>query len=93
MRINPTTSGPGVPALEKKNLGRIAQIIGPVLDVAFPPGKMPNIYNALVVRCRDAGCLQINVTCEVQQFLGNNRVRAVALSATDGLKRGMNGSD
>ncbi|XP_034226077.1 ATP synthase subunit beta, chloroplastic [Prunus dulcis] len=89
MRINPTTSGPGVPALEKKNLGRIAQIIGPVLDVAFPPGKMPNIYNALVVRGRDAVGQQINVTCEVQQLLGNNRVRAVAMSATDGLKRGM----
>lgn len=88
MRINPTTSGPGVPALEK-NLGRIAQIIGPVLDVAFPPGKMPNIYNALVVRGRDAVGQQINVTCEVQQLLGNNRVRAVAMSATEGLKRGM----
>ena len=50
MRINPTTSGPEVSALEKKNLGRIAQIIGPVLDVAFPPGKMPNIYNTLVVK-------------------------------------------
>ncbi|RXH84274.1 hypothetical protein DVH24_027173 [Malus domestica] len=89
MRINPTTSGPGVPALEKKNLGRIAQIIGPVLDVAFPPGKMPNIYNVLVVRGRDDVGQQTNVTCEVQQLLGNNRVRVVAISATDGLKRGM----
>ena len=41
MRINPTTSGPGVSTLEKKKSGRIAQIIGPVLDVTFPPGKMP----------------------------------------------------
>ena len=89
MRINPTTSSPGVPALEKKNLGRIAQIIGPVLDVAFPPGKMPNIYNALVVKGRDTVGQQINVTCEVQQLLGNNRVGAVAMSATDGLMRGM----
>ncbi|XP_054793102.1 ATP synthase subunit beta, chloroplastic [Prosopis cineraria] len=89
MRINPTTSGPEVSALEKKNLGRIAQIIGPVLDVAFPPGKMPNIYNALVVKGRDTVGQQINVTCEVQQLLGNNRVRAVAMSATDGLMRGM----
>ncbi len=77
----------------RKKSQRIAQIIGPVLDVAFPPGKMPNIYNALVVKGRDTVGQQINVTCEVQQFLGNNRVRAVALSATDGLKRGMNGSD
>ncbi|XP_050203588.1 ATP synthase subunit beta, chloroplastic-like [Mercurialis annua] len=89
MRINPTTSDPGVSALEKKNLGRIAQIIGPVLDVAFPPGKMPNIYNALVVKGRDTVGQEINVTCEVQQLLGNNRVRAVAMSATDGLTRGM----
>ncbi|KAL2922368.1 ATP synthase subunit beta chloroplastic [Bienertia sinuspersici] len=75
--------------LEKENLGRIAQIIGPVLDVAFPPGKMPNIYNALVVKGRDTTGQPINVTCEVQQLLGNNRVRAVAMSGTDGLTRGM----
>ncbi|MCE5167671.1 hypothetical protein HAX54_015822, partial [Datura stramonium] len=57
--------------------------------VAFPPGKMPNIYNALVVQGRDSVGQQINVACEVQQLLGNNRVRAVAMSATDGLTRGM----
>ncbi|KAI4298050.1 hypothetical protein MLD38_040514 [Melastoma candidum] len=89
MKINPTTSVPGVSTLEKKNLGRIAQIIGPVLDVSFTPGKMPNIYNALVVKGRDTIGQEINVTCEVQQLLGNNRVRAVAMSATDGLMRGM----
>ncbi|THU43598.1 hypothetical protein C4D60_Mb00t18160 [Musa balbisiana] len=50
---------------------------------------MPNIYNALVVKGRDTIGQQINVTCEVQQLLGNNRVRAVAMSATDGLMRGM----
>ncbi|KAL2924353.1 ATP synthase subunit beta chloroplastic, partial [Bienertia sinuspersici] len=44
-----------------------------VLDVAFPPGKMPNIYNALVVKGRDTTGQPINVTCEVQQLLGNNR--------------------
>ncbi|THU43428.1 hypothetical protein C4D60_Mb00t02540 [Musa balbisiana] len=89
MRINPTPSSPAVSTLEEQNLGRIAQIIGPVLDVVFPPGKMPNIYNALVVKGRDTIGQQINVTCEVQQLLGNNRVRAVAMSATDGLMRGM----
>ncbi|KAJ8419200.1 hypothetical protein Cgig2_015041 [Carnegiea gigantea] len=89
MKANPTTSSPGVSTLEKKKLGRIAQIIGPVLDVAFPPGKMPNIYSALVVKGRDTAGQPINVTCEVQQLLGNNRVRAVAMSATDGLTRGM----
>ena len=50
---------------------------------------MPNIYNALVVKGRDTAGQPINVTCEVQQLLGNNRVRAVAMSATDGLTRGM----
>ncbi|KAI3878781.1 hypothetical protein MKX03_009024 [Papaver bracteatum] len=89
MKTNPTPSGLGVSALEEKNLGRVAQIIGPVLDVSFPPGKMPNIYNALVVKGRNTDGELINVTCEVQQLLGNNRVRAVAMSATDGLKRGM----
>ncbi|CAN6462643.1 unnamed protein product [Victoria cruziana] len=89
MRKNPTTSGLGVSTLVEKNQGCVAQIIGPVLDVAFPPGKMPNIYNSLVVKGRDTAGQEINVTCEVQQLLGNNRVRAVAMSATDGLTRGM----
>ncbi|KAD4180286.1 hypothetical protein E3N88_28877 [Mikania micrantha] len=87
--MNPTTSSSGVATLDKKNLGCIAKIIGPVLNVAFPPGKMPIIYNALVVKGRDTVGQPINVTCEVQQLLGNNRVRAVAMSATDGLTRGM----
>jgi len=50
---------------------------------------MPNIYNALVVKGQDTLSQQINVTCEVQQLLENNRVRALAMSATDGLMRGM----
>ncbi|KAI3894652.1 hypothetical protein MKW92_003102 [Papaver armeniacum] len=50
---------------------------------------MPNIYNALVVKGRNTDDELINVTCEVHQLLGNNRVRVVAMSATDGLKRGM----
>ncbi|KAK3417467.1 hypothetical protein EUGRSUZ_H03409 [Eucalyptus grandis] len=89
MRINLTTLGPGVSTLENNNLGCIAQIIGPALDVAFPPGKMPNIYNALAVKGRDTISQEINVTCEVQQLLGNNRVRTVAMSAVNVLMRGM----
>jgi F-type H+-transporting ATPase subunit beta len=89
MRTNPTTSRPGVSTIEEKSVGRIDQIIGPVLDITFPPGKLPYIYNALIVKSRDTADKQINVTCEVQQLLGNNRVRAVAMSATDGLMRGM----
>ncbi|GKB10340.1 ATP synthase CF1 beta subunit, partial [Tanacetum coccineum] len=79
--MNPASSG----VATQKNLGRVSQIIGPVPDVAFPPGKMPNIYNAMVVKGRDINGEPI----KVQQLLGNNRVRAVAMSATDGLTRGI----
>ena len=89
MKLNPTASSLGDSTLQKKKRGRIAQIIGPVLDIVFPKGKMPYIYNALVVTGKDTIGQQINVTCEVQQLLGNNRVRAVAMSATDGLMRGL----
>nr|AYD72526.1 ATP synthase CF1 beta subunit [Halicoryne sp. HV04044] len=76
-------------AIETKNIGRITQIIGPVLDVEFPPGQMPNIYNALVVRGTNQAGQNVAVTCEVQQLLGDHCVRAVSMSATDGLMRGM----
>ena len=71
------------------NLGRITQIIGPVLDVAFAPNKMPNIYNALVVEGKNDAGDDIRIVAEVQQLLGDNLVRAVSMSATDGLMRGM----
>jgi F-type H+-transporting ATPase subunit beta len=69
--------------------GRITQIIGPVIDVTFPAGKLPNIYNALVIRGQNARGQDVAVTCEVQQLLGDKAVRAVAINATDGLMRGM----
>jgi F-type H+/Na+-transporting ATPase subunit beta len=53
MRTNPTTSRAGVSTIEEKSTGRIDQIIGPVLDITFPPGKLPYIYNALIVNSRD----------------------------------------
>jgi F-type H+-transporting ATPase subunit beta len=64
--------------------GFISQIIGPVLDIEFPNGELPKIYNALVITS-DTG---EEITCEVQQLLGNNKVRAVSMTSTDGLKRG-----
>ena len=67
-----------------QNTGKIRQIIGPVLDVEFQPGEMPNIYNALRVPFADN-----EVICEVQQLLGDHCVRAVSMSGTDGLMRGM----
>jgi len=63
--------------------GFISQIIGPVLDIEFPNGELPKVYNALIISSGDS-----SVTCEVQQLLGNNKVRAVSMTSTDGLKRG-----
>ena len=74
---------------QTKSVGLITQIIGPVLDVSFQPGCMPNIYNALIVEGKNESGDAISVTCEVQQLLGDNLVRAVSMSATDGLMRGM----
>ncbi|MFZ5592011.1 MAG: F0F1 ATP synthase subunit beta, partial [Bacillota bacterium] len=67
------------------SVGHIVQVIGVVVDVRFPPGHVPEIYNALKVERPDQGPL----TLEVAQHLGNNCVRTVAMSATDGLVRGM----
>ena len=69
----------------EKNEGIITQIIGPVIDVEFASGELPEIYNALNITFDDGKVL----VAEVQQMLGSNRVRTVAMSSTDGLKRGM----
>lgn len=71
------------------NSGTIIQIIGPVMDISFPPGKMPGIYNSLIVDYSNESNEKIRVVCEVQQLLGDNVVRAIAMSATDGLQRGI----
>jgi len=76
-------------SVQVKNEGRITQIIGPVMDIAFSAGNMPNIYNSLVVEGKTASGEEIRITVEVQQLLGDNLVRAVAMSATEGLMRGM----
>jgi len=70
------------------NTGKIVQIIGPVLDIEFP-GELPAIYNALTVEYDMPGAGRTKLTLEVQQHLGDNWVRAVAMSTTEGLKRGM----
>ncbi|MFN9174372.1 MAG: F0F1 ATP synthase subunit beta [Synechocystis sp.] len=75
---------------EATNVGKITQVIGPVIDAQFPSGKLPRIYNALKVQGTNSAGTEIAVTCEVQQLLGDNQVRAVAMSSTDGLVRGMN---
>jgi len=78
-----------VTTTEKTHIGYITQIIGPVLDVKFPSGKLPAIYNALTIKGTNASGQHVAVTCEVQQLLGDSQVRAVAMSSTDGLVRGM----
>ena len=78
-----------VTTTEKTHIGYITQIIGPVMDVKFPSGKLPAIYNALTIRATNAAGQEVAVTGEVQQLLGDGQVRAVAMSTTDGLVRGM----
>ncbi|MEH1834612.1 MAG: F0F1 ATP synthase subunit beta [Nostoc sp.] len=82
-----------VTTAEKTNIGYITQIIGPVVDVKFPGGKLPQIFNALkIIGSNEAG-QEINLTVEVQQLLGDNQVRTVAMSSTEGLVRGLEVSD
>jgi F-type H+-transporting ATPase subunit beta len=70
--------------------GRVVQVIGPVLDVEFDPDAIPEIYNALELKSEgENGGLTIDLVAEVQQHIGRNQVRAVAMSSTDGVTRGM----
>ncbi|MFQ6045994.1 MAG: F0F1 ATP synthase subunit beta [Gemmatimonadales bacterium] len=71
------------------NFGRIVQIIGPVIDVEFEPEQLPELYTALEVKDDGDGRPPVRVVAEVQQHIGRNQVRAVAMSSTDGLVRGM----
>ncbi|GDX86281.1 MAG: F0F1 ATP synthase subunit beta [Gemmatimonadetes bacterium] len=75
------------------NIGTIVQIIGPVLDVAFQNGHLPEIYNALVINSTTDSGQPIKVTAEVQQHIGRNQVRAVCMSTSDGVVRGMDAVD
>ena len=74
-------------------IGEITQVIGPVIDVHFPSGELPEIYNALRIEAKNEAGVEVRLTAEVQQHLGDNRVRAVAMSSTDGLTRGMKAQD
>ena len=67
------------------NKGYVTQIIGPVLDIEFPNGTLPPIYSAIKIETEDG----IGNIVEVQQLLGDNKVRAVSMRSTDGLKRGV----
>ena len=71
----------------ERAVGKVVQVIGPVLDVEFE-GHLPAIYNALHIKSSESG-IDIDVIAEVEQHLGENRVRAVAMKPTDGMQRGM----
>ena len=75
--------------VETTNKGYVCQIIGPVLDIEFPDGNLPPIYSAIKIETADG----IGNIVEVQQLLGDNKVRAVSMRSTDGLKRGVEAVD
>nr|YP_010215754.1 ATP synthase CF1 subunit beta [Thalassiosira tenera]UBQ35266.1 ATP synthase CF1 subunit beta [Thalassiosira tenera] len=75
--------------VETTNKGYVCQIIGPVLDIEFPTGNLPPIYTAIKIETADG----LGNIVEVQQLLGDNKVRAVSMRSTDGLKRGVEAVD
>src|SRR5438874_1557319 len=81
-------------ATKTAQAGKIVQIIGPVVDVEFEAGHLPAIYNAIRIQSDGTGGGQpLDVIAEVEQHLGENRVRAVAMKPTDGMQRGMKAVD
>src|SRR6476646_5885932 len=81
-------------ATQTQQVGKIVQVIGPVVDVEFEAGHLPAIYNALRIQSEAKGGREaIDVIAEVEQHLGENRVRAVAMKPTDGMQRGMSAVD
>src|SRR5271168_2803476 len=81
-----------VASTEQQKIGRIVQVIGSTFDAEFEEGHLPEIYNAIKVEAEQRG-VALKLTGEVQQHLGGNRVRCVALGTTDGLVRGMKVAD
>jgi len=75
---------------KNQNVGKIRQIIGPTVDIEFPPEKLPSINNAIKIEDQKKN---IDLTVEVAMHLGDNMVRCIALASTDGLVRGMPATD
>jgi len=75
------------------NIGRLVQVIGPVVDVAFEEGKLPKIMNAIAITNPTINDVEDNLIVEVAQHLGDNVVRCIAMDITDGLVRGMKAKD
>ena len=72
-----------------EHTGKVVQVIGPVLDVEFDAAHLPDIYNALSLRTKNEAGQEIELVAEVQQHIGRGQVRAVSMSSTDGVTRGM----
>jgi F-type H+-transporting ATPase subunit beta len=80
--------------MTSENTGRIVQVIGPVVDVEFPAGKLPTIFNAVrIVDPEKLSTVPIDIVTEVAQHLGENRVRCISMKPADGLVRGMTAID
>ena len=79
--------------MAEQNFGRVVTVIGPVLDVEFEPEHLPDIYNALHLKGTTESGLEIDLVAEVQQHIGRGQVRAVAMTSTDGVVRGMEALD
>jgi F0F1-type ATP synthase beta subunit len=77
---------------EAVKVGKVVQIIGPVVDIEFAGGELPAIYNAVRITGKSGEDI-VDVIVEVEQHLGENRVRTVAMKPTDGLQRGMDAAD
>ncbi len=75
--------------VKKEQYGKVTQVIGPVVDVEFPSGVLPEIYTALKVSNPSIGDKEWNLVLEVAQHLGENTVRSISMDSTDGLVRNM----
>src|SRR3954454_748680 len=79
----------GTTTAAAQKIGKVVQVIGPVVDIEFEGGHLPEIYNAVHIKSEGKGGHAIDVIVEVEQHLGENRVRTVAMKPTDGMQRGM----
>ena len=86
VEINKANASPG----SGHSSGKVVQVIGPVVDIEFPPHQLPRLLNAVELQGKDGGAPTI---VEVEQHLGNNWVRCVAMDSTDGLRRGTVATD
>ncbi len=77
----------------KHSIGKVVQVIGPVVDVEFDPGHLPEIYNAVELEWTGDGGEPHRLVCEVAQHIGRNQVKTVAMDSTDGVMRGMDVRD